>query len=92
MGFVVLNYEEAHKFVEQTRGARWDGYDIVIWKEDPSGFMTKVRRMKSGNVTTGEFRRRMPEGRGWGIAERVPVSSNGTWKVKVNEPRRTTRA
>ena len=44
----------------------WDNYDLLIWKKNPGGF-TNVK---------GMFRKDS-----WGIAERVPVSENGIWKL-----------
>lgn len=90
--FKNLNYDEAHKFVEETPGARWDGWDLLVWKENPSGWSQRNKRLANGNVVSGEFRKRMPKGRGWGVLERVAPNSKGLWKVKVNESSRTTRS
>lgn len=42
----------------------WDNYDLIIWKKDSSGF-TSIKGMFRKNA--------------WGVAERISVSSNGTW-------------
>jgi len=44
----------------------WINYDLVIWKKDPSGF-TNVKGMFKNES--------------WGIAERIPVSNQGIWKL-----------
>jgi len=44
----------------------WDNYDLIIWKKDPSGF-TNIKGLFRNNS--------------WGMAERVPVSNTGVWKL-----------
>jgi hypothetical protein len=65
---VELNYEQAHKFVEnnKTLGFFWDGWDIIKWTENENGFSQK----------NGLFRNNK-----WGHAMRIPFTDNGTWKV-----------
>lgn len=46
----------------------WDNYDLLIWKQDPNGYTSK----------NGMFRKSK-----WGIAERVSVNKQGTWKLPV---------
>ena len=66
MKYKTLDYDEAHKIVEGNRFLRWDGWDIVTWRKDASGFMD----------TRGKFNRGA-----WGIEFRYPVRDDGTWKV-----------
>jgi hypothetical protein len=44
----------------------WDNYDLVIWKKNSNGF-TNIK---------GMFRKNS-----WGIADRVSVDNQGTWKL-----------
>lgn len=44
----------------------WDNYDLVIWKEDSSGF-TSIKGMFKENA--------------WGTAERIAVNDKGIWKL-----------
>lgn len=92
MTVAILNYDEAHKFVDETLGARWDGFDIVVWRENPAGWMKPVKRFRNGGFERGAFNAKMPAGRRWGVETRYVPDSKGTWKVKVREPRRTPRA
>lgn len=62
----VLDYDAANEFVEQTPGARWEGWDIVLWKPANQGWSHQ----------RGEF----VDGR-WGISTRSKVTSKGTWYV-----------
>jgi hypothetical protein len=65
-----LDYKSAHRFVREQRSignnVRWDGWDMVFWKPTRYGFSS----------VDGAFYR----GR-WGIESRIPVDSNGVWKV-----------
>jgi len=44
----------------------WDNYDLIIWKNDSSGFTNINGMFKNGK---------------WGIAEKISVSTDGTWKL-----------
>ncbi len=44
----------------------WENYDLLIWKQNPGGFTSK----------DGMFRKNK-----WGIAERITVNQEGTWKL-----------
>lgn len=46
----------------------WDNYDLMIWQKTKNGF-TDIK---------GLFRKD-----NWGIAERIPVTNEGTWKLPV---------
>lgn len=69
-----LSVGAAHAFVSRNRNARWEGYDIVQWHENPRAF----------TASNGKFRRDMPSGRGWGFETRTPVDSDGKWRIRVN--------
>ena len=73
---VELNYNQAHKFVEDNKsnGFFWDGYTIVKWSPGNKGFMQ----------TNGMFRNNM-----WGYASKFPMTNNGTWKVLSQYVRNT---
>lgn len=60
------NYEEAHQFVANTRNARWDGWDIILWKKNPGAFMKPKGTCRSGV---------------WGIESRISVDTDGLWRV-----------
>lgn len=79
--FQLLDLAGAESFVENTRGASWDGWTIRIWKENPGAWM-KV---------AGSYNPEMPAGRKWGVETRITVNSDGQWKVPV-ESRRTPRS
>lgn len=67
---LILDYDKAHDFIEKNshRGYSWDGWDIVRWVPNPSGYTSKNGSFKSGQ---------------WGMSYRFGVDNNGTWKVKV---------
>lgn len=70
MKTLTLDYSKAHGFIESNshRGYSWDGWDVVRWVPNPSGYTSKDGSFKNGQ---------------WGISFRFPVQNDGTWKVKV---------
>lgn len=70
MKTITLDYNKAHGFVDQQshRGYSWDGWDIVRWVPNPSGYTSKMGSFKNGQ---------------WGISYRFSPDQNGTWNVKV---------
>lgn len=68
MAKVILNYEEAHKFVEKNKdqGFFWDGYTIVKWSPSNNGYMQK----------NGMFRNNK-----WGYSSRYFFNSKGLWEL-----------
>jgi hypothetical protein len=68
MSNIILNYEQAHKFVEKNKkmGFHWDGYSIVKWTPGHNGYMQK----------NGMFRNNQ-----WGYASRYNVNSSGMWEL-----------
>lgn len=64
---LVLGYEDAHRYVDRTKRARWEGWDIVIFSPNEHGW----------NNVKGAFR----NGR-WGMEQRVTVNGDGNWIVK----------
>jgi len=61
-----LHYDDAHAFVNKTRGAFWDGWDIVLWKPNSNGMTSKTGMFRNGK---------------WGTARRYPVLNDGSWAV-----------
>lgn len=70
MKTLTLNYSEAHDFVESNshRGYFWQGWDIVRWVPNPSGYMSE-QGMYKNNL--------------WGMAYRSQIQDDGTWNVKA---------
>ena len=68
-----LDYNEAHEYVERFSDGRgksvfWHGYDIIIWKKNPSGYMVKNGMFRNGQ---------------WGTTRHVRLSERGTWRLPV---------
>lgn len=74
MKYDVLDYDTAHKVVDNNRFLEWDGWDIVTWRKDAAGFTN----------TRGKFRKGRNGGGAWGIEFRYPVQADGTWKVPTS--------
>lgn len=73
MNTVVFDYDSAHRLVESPPSrtdVRWENYDLVFFRPDPP-----EKDYGRTNVR-GAYRK----GR-WGLETRVPVDSDGTWKV-----------
>ena len=64
---LVLNYDTAHTYVERTKKARWDGWDIVLFSPGEYGW----------NNPRGAFRNGQ-----WGTEQRIAPNSRGLWVVK----------
>jgi hypothetical protein len=63
-----LDYDAIHRFVDGHPDARWDGWDMLLFKETPAG----ATHMKGAFV-----------GGRWGIQDRISPDSNGKWVFKV---------
>jgi hypothetical protein len=65
---IVLNYDQANKFVEKNKknGFFWDGYTIVKWTPGSNGYMQK----------NGMFRNNQ-----WGYSSRYDFNSSGVWEL-----------
>lgn len=77
MSVVEMDYSQAHNFVARPprrTDARWEGWDLLLWKPTPFGYMN----------TKGVFRK----GR-WGVQTRITVNERGTWEVPSNYVRPT---
>jgi len=64
-----LNFDQAHAYVEQAGKSKdifWDGYDIVIWRKNPGGYMVKNGMFRNG---------------AWGTVRRVKMTDRGMWRV-----------
>lgn len=44
----------------------WNSYDLIIWKQNPSGYYNKNGMFKNSQ---------------WGISEKININNNGTWKL-----------
>lgn len=75
MSAKVLDLRSATKFVKKNGGdgVRWEGWDMIFFKEDPNGWSHVKGAFFSGK---------------WGMQTRVTVSENGTWKVPSYVARR----
>jgi hypothetical protein len=62
----VLDYDQAHEWVDKNRAAFWDGWDIVVFRPNHNG-ATNLRGMYRNNM--------------WGIATNYPLKDDGTWLV-----------
>jgi hypothetical protein len=78
-----LDIKAAHKLVAQQQAVgnnvRWDGYDIVFWREDFRGY----------GHPSGEFNR---EAGVWGFGNRCEVNDEGTWSIDERNIRSTRRS
>lgn len=63
-----LDYDAAHRFVEGYPMARWEGWDILLFKPTRAG-----EHNKKGAYMNGE----------WGIQTRISPDSTGKWKLRV---------
>ncbi len=65
-----LTLKGVEVFIERSKTKNqesfWDNYDLMIWKRDQTGF-TNIK---------GIFRKDS-----WGVAERITVTNDGTWKL-----------
>lgn len=70
MNFKYLTLEQAETAVSTTDTMWWEGWNLVVWRPNPAGFMRK----------NGRFNRQ----RGWwGTAAVVAPSREGTYKIRV---------
>lgn len=53
------------RFQNKNQESFWENYDLIIWKNDPSGYSN----------ANGMFRN------AWGISEKIIVSESGIWKL-----------
>lgn len=67
-----LTLKGVEVFIERSKTKNqdpfWDNYDLLIWKKNINGYTDKK----------GMFRKDT-----WGVAERIPVSDEGVWKLPV---------
>jgi hypothetical protein len=72
-----VNFDQAHDYVGQNAASVnpaikdifWDGYDIVVWKRNPGGYMVNNGMYRNG---------------AWGTTRRIKMTDRGTWRVPVN--------
>ena len=74
--FVYLDYDQAHDYVEreQKRGKAvyWDGWNIVSFRKNPSGFMRKDGAFRNGS---------------WGTIRSIRPNKYGKWRVSESARR-----
>lgn len=63
-----LDYDAVHRFVEGYEHARWDGWDVLLWNETPSG-----ATRQNGAFVNGK----------WGIQRRISPNAEGKWVLRV---------
>lgn len=68
MSKIILDYDNAHKFVEKNKdkGFFWDNYTIVKFSPHSAAYMDKNGSYKNNK---------------WGFSNRYEVKSNGTWEL-----------
>jgi len=67
---LVLNEAGVKVFMDRFNGntskSFWDNYDVIIWNQNPSGYMSP----------SGMFKKDA-----WGMAHRVSINKDGLWKL-----------
>ncbi len=67
---ITLDYKQAHTFVEQQNNigndVRWDGWDMLFWRENPNAYKTKSGAFRNGR---------------WGMQTRIKPNKAGIWLV-----------
>lgn len=63
-----LDYDAVHRFQSSYENSYWDGWDLVLFKQDPRGATSK----------RGEYINNQ-----WVTTNRISPDSNGTWRFKV---------
>lgn len=73
--------KRAEKFVEKQKAlgndVRWDGWDMVFFREAPQAVYSKAGVFRNGT---------------YGFDNRVTVSEKGTWEVDYRNVRRAKRS
>ena len=78
MQFVMVDYDAAHKYVDETPNATWNGWDIEYFTANPAAFFSKDGVY---DRCTGKF----------GYIYTIHPNRDGLWRVKVNGHTRRTR-
>lgn len=63
---MILDQASAETFVQANGDARWDGWDIVIFKADPTSVTNRRGVFRNGK---------------WGQETRVSPDFNGNWRI-----------
>jgi hypothetical protein len=63
-----LSYDAVHRFVEGYDNAKWDGWDVLLFKPTPAGATHKRGVCEQGQ---------------WGIQTRVAPDTDGLWRIRV---------
>ncbi len=61
-----LDYESAHKLVASNKDFFWDGWNMVLFRAEPNGFMQPQGMFRNGK---------------WGTSINIAVNKLGQWKV-----------
>lgn len=85
MSRTVLDYNAAHKFVDEQfavgNDVRWEGWDIVFFSQTPWGFSNPDGAFRRDRV---DFRNK-PLKECWGMELRITPSDTGTWTIPANK-------
>ncbi len=68
-----LNHDEAQEYVESTKFAEWDGWDILLFKPNKRAY-TDSRGVRKYDK--------------WGYETRIECNSEGYWLVESRRPTR----
>lgn len=63
-----LDIDAVHRFVEGYDNARWEGWDVLLFKPTPAG-----ASHRKGAFVNGK----------WGIQTRISPNSEGKWLLRV---------
>lgn len=72
MTFKQLTLDEAESLAKSNPNVWWDGWDLVMWKRNPSGFMRKAGLQVFRNGTAE-----------WGLATVVSPNDKGLYSVRL---------
>ncbi len=64
----VLDYKAAHKFVDNSKAAFWEGWTLICFKPQRNAWLRKDGLFRNGV---------------WGIGLKVSPNSNGEWVVPM---------
>lgn len=67
-----LDYKAAHRFVDNNPNVRWEGWDMIIFKDSPAAASKVDGRYHNGK---------------WGFESRISVDNDGRWRVPTRNAR-----
>ncbi|CAB5221906.1 hypothetical protein UFOVP359_128 [uncultured Caudovirales phage] len=65
---LITDYEQAHSIVQANKNLFWDGWNIVDWKADTLGEMSKDGMLRDGKW--GLYKVYSPNENGWEVPSR----------------------